>query len=419
MYIEKIRDELKCVGCGNCCNGCPVDAISMRQDNCGFLAPFIDKQKCIDCGKCETVCPINGLIYTEKSDFPNTKIIAAKDVDFLKDVASGGLCSLLMDCFVTQLSGYICGAVYDKNFAVKHVLTNDKDLLKEMRHSKYVQSDLNSCVCEIEELLKKKQYVLFIGTACQVYAVKKYLKKEYERLFCVDLVCHGVPSPKVQQEYIKYLEKDGKKVAGLNNRNKKQYKHSYVSTYLVDYKDGSKIINRYSDDPMADAFFSHLSIRETCFDCSFKTIGRISDLTVGDFWFSEQYGMGEDKLGVNLCLIQSEKGNDLLNFVKNNLIEIDIQTERAVLLNGGMIYSSCKMNKNRTAFFSELGNIPFDDLVFKYDGMSKGTKFKNHLREIIAPALRKTRYYNMQLKKSHDARLKKSIPLDKKGKLHY
>lgn len=419
MYIINIRNSKKCVGCSNCSNGCPVNAITMIPDNFGFLVPKVDVEKCINCGKCEKVCPVNGLKYSDESELPKAKIVQAKDSSILLDVASGGLCTLLMEYFIKQLSGYVCGAVYDADFKVRHIVSNDIQSIYEMRHSKYVQSDLNSCIIDIEQLLKLGNYVLFIGTGCQVYAVKKYLRREYDRFFCIDLVCHGTPSPKVQKEYVTYLESRGKKIKHLNNRNKKIYKHSYVSTYLVEYTDGTNRIHRYSDDPMADAFFTHLSIRDSCFNCLFKTIGRISDLTVGDFWFSEQYGMGEDHLGVNLCLIQSDKGSMLLDFVNYALKEVDIDSERAIILNGGMIYSSCKMNKNRDVFFSELGQIPFDDLVFKYDGISKNIKFKNRLREVFSPILRRTKYYNTRLKKSHDLRLKRDIPQEKKGKLHY
>lgn len=123
------------------------------------------------------------------------------------------------------------------------------------------------------------------------------------------------------------------------------------------------MVKRYSDDPMADAFFSHLSIRSVCFDCAFKTLHRLSDLTIGDFWFSEQYGFGEDLLGINLCLIQSEKGKELLNSIQSQTEMRQIDAKDANLLNGGMLYSSCPANKNRTLFFRELGTIPLDYLV--------------------------------------------------------
>lgn len=40
--------------------------------------------------------------------------------------------------------------------------------------------------------LDAQNSVLFSGTSCQVAGLKKYLGKEYDNLFCVDIVCHGV-----------------------------------------------------------------------------------------------------------------------------------------------------------------------------------------------------------------------------------
>lgn len=419
MFIEEIRDTQKCVGCSNCKNACPVQAIDMIEDKEGFLAPNINHDKCVNCGKCEKVCPNHQLKYRDVESLPEVRLVRTKNEDLLKETASGGICTVLSNYFVGKKNGYVCGALYDDNFRVIHTLTNSLTDIERMRQSKYVQSDLGSCFSDIETKLRSGVYVLFIGTGCQVYALKKYLNKDYDKLFCIDLICHGVPSPKVQREYVAYLQEKYGEIKHINNRYKKTYAHSYVSTYFTEYKTGRKVVKRYSDDPMADAFFSHLSIRPSCFDCAFKTLHRLSDLTIGDFWFSEQYGFGEDLLGINLCLIQSGKGEELLNSIKSQTEMRQIDAKDAILLNGGMLYSSCPVNKNRTAFFKELGTIPLDYLVRKYDGKSITNRLKNRIRELIAPVLRSTKYYNKQLVKSARSRVKRTIPEDKKGMLYY
>ena len=415
MFIEKIRDTKKCVGCNNCKNACPVQAVEMCEDEEGFLVPQVHHEKCVNCLKCENVCPNHQLKYKHVDNLPEACLVRSKDKKILKETASGGICTCLSYYFIHEKKGYVCGAVYDDNFRVVHILTNDLEAIDRMRQSKYVQSDLGKCFDEIEDRLKLGIYVLFIGTGCQIYALKKYLSKSYDNLFCIDLICHGVPSPKVQREYITYLQKKYGDIKHINNRYKKMYSHSYVSTYLSEYKNGRKVVKRYSDDPMADAFFSHLSIRPSCFKCEFKTLHRLSDLTIGDFWFSEQYGFGEDILGINLCLIQSEKGQQLLNFIQSQTEMKKIDAKEAIVLNGGMLYSSCLENKNRSAFFKELGTKPLDYLVQKYDGKSKKNRMKNIIRELIAPFLRTTKYYNKQLVRSAKSRVKRTIPEDKRG----
>lgn len=419
MFIEQIRDTGHCIGCNNCKNICPVSAISMISDKEGFLIPNVDYNKCVNCAKCEKVCPNYKLKYKKIDDFPEAFLVKAKNKQLLKTTASGGVCTLLAQYFINEKRGYVCGAVYDENFKVVHIVTNSLSEIERMRQSKYAQSNLEKCFIEIENKLKQDIHILFIGTGCQVYALKRFLGKEYATLYSIDLICHGVPSPKVQQEYVKYLQTKGGMIKHINNRYKKLYKHSYVSTYLTEYKNGKKSIKRYSDDPMADAFFSHLSIRNTCFHCAFKTLHRLSDITVGDFWFSEQYGFEEDLLGINLCLVQSERGKELLKFIENEAEKIIIDSKTAIVLNGGMLYSSCPENKNRTMFFERLGSVPFEQLVFKYDGKSKLNKVKNFLRELLAPFLRLTRYYNKQLVKSAKERLNRTIPDDKTGLMYY
>ena len=391
----------------------------MLEDKEGFIIPNVNHDKCINCLKCEKVCPNHQLKYKNIESLPQTYLIKAKDKDILKETASGGICTILSNYFIREKGGYVCGAVYDDDFRVEHILTNKLSNIERMRQSKYVQSDLGSCFIDIDKKLRAGIPILFIGTACQVYALKKYIGKDYETLFCIDLICHGVPSPKVQRKYIEYLCKKYGEVKRINNRHKKTYKHSYVSTYFSEYKNGRTVIKRYSDDPMADAFFSHLSIRPSCFECSFKTLHRLSDLTIGDFWFSEQYGFGEDLLGINLCLKQSEKGQKLLDNIQEQVQIKQIDSKDAILLNGGMLYSSCPMNPNRIAFFNELEEIPFGQLVKKYDGKSKKDRLKNKMRELFAPILRNTTYYNKQFAKSAKSRSKRTIPEDKKGLLYY
>ena len=413
MYIEAIRDEGACVGCGNCEKVCPTGAVKMQPDSKGFLNPSVDHDRCVSCGKCERCCPTEGIKYSPQETLPDSVIIQNTQKVELDNSASGGLCSLLASYFINTLHGFVCGAVYHENFEVRHIVTDSEADIERMRGSKYVQSDLRDCFARVKALLGENKPVLFIGTTCQVYALIKFLNGKPSNLFCVDLICHGVPSPLVQREYVKYLTDKYGELTGMNNRYKRHYPHSYVSVYSATTKKGKTYTGRYSDDPMADAFFSHLSVRDSCFNCRFKTVRRMSDLTAGDFWFSEKFGMGEDLYGVNLCLIQSEAGRKLLEAIGDRITSHPIDTKTAVLLNGGMIYGSCPKNKNREKFFEELGKTDFLTLVRKYDGIGKKMRIKYYLREGIAPVLRRTKYYNVRLSKNAEGRLKRKLPEDK------
>lgn len=419
MFIEEIVKSNRCVGCRNCENICPANSIKMKNDEEGFLVPDIDYGLCISCNQCQFVCPNYQLKYREEKKLPNAIILRNLDINSAKKSASGGLCTDLAYSFLETKGGYICGCIYDSSFRAFHIITNEIQMIDKMRGSKYVQSDLTDCFKQIKEKLNQNIFVLFIGVGCQVYALKKFLKKEYDNLYTIDLLCHGVPSPLVFKTYIEWLIGKYKKLIYINNRDKKLYLNSYVPVYSYIIGSGKKIQRRYSDDPMATSFYNHLSIRKCCFDCSFKTIHRISDLTIGDFWFSEQIGFGKDQYGVNLCVIQSEKGKSLLEIIKSDFNYCDIDTDLAVVLNGGMFYESVKASPNRANFFSELGKISFDKLVFKYDGVGKVKRLKYFLREIVAPMLRLTNYYFIKKTQEFNKRKQRKVPLNKKGLTYY
>ena len=66
-----------------------------------------------------------------------------------------------------------------------------------MQSSKYLQSNIGYCYSDIQKMLNSGVKVLFTGTPCQVAGLRSYLRKDYENLYCADIICHGVPSPKL------------------------------------------------------------------------------------------------------------------------------------------------------------------------------------------------------------------------------
>lgn len=54
--LYKIKEE--CCGCTACYAICSQNAITMTEDEEGFLYPQIDNDICVKCYRCLKVCPI-------------------------------------------------------------------------------------------------------------------------------------------------------------------------------------------------------------------------------------------------------------------------------------------------------------------------------------------------------------------------
>lgn len=198
----EIKDKSQCCGCNACVQRCPKQCIAMCEDEEGFLYPEVDEAICIDCGLCENVCPV---INQADARIP-LQVYAAKNTDekIRMHSSSGGVFSILAEQTIKQ-GGVVFGARFDENWEVKHDYTETIDGVSVFRGSKYVQSKTGDTFKQAEQFLKQNRKVLFSGTPCQIVALKRYLKKEYENLLLVDFICHGVPSLGVWRKYLKQV----------------------------------------------------------------------------------------------------------------------------------------------------------------------------------------------------------------------
>lgn len=231
IYFDS-NNKSDCNGCGVCALRCPKKAITMVEDEEGFLYPEIDESKCVHCGLCKKVCSNN----PTKINNEQTYITQNKNKDILNDSSSGGMFDILAN-YILDKNGIVFGVKYDNNLNVIHAYTKSKKGLEKFRHSKYVRSDLKNTYKEVEKFLKDDQYVLFTGTPCQCAGLKSYLMKDYEKLITCDIICHANPSPKVFDMFKKNLEnKYSKKIINIDFRNKKKYgwhSGSHMDVFLM------------------------------------------------------------------------------------------------------------------------------------------------------------------------------------------
>ncbi len=301
-----------------------------------------------------------------------------KDSDIRLKSSSGGVSHELAKHVIAN-KGYVFGVVYNEKMEVIHYGTNILSELDLFYGSKYVQSNLNNSYKQIEELLKEDKLVLFIGTPCQVYGLTKFLKEPYENLLTCDFVCHGVPKPKVFSDYKKEMEKKFKsKITEINFR----YKDSRdVSNILLRFKNGKKYIRHNSLDRYYKLFLNSLSICERCFSCSFSNLNRVSDITIGDFWGIEKSIKNfDDYKGVSLCIINTEKGNQIFNNIKNKFDVAVNDLEHCLQPN---LVRPTPKNKDYDDFWECYNKYGYEVASKKYATISLKVKIKNMLFKLL------------------------------------
>lgn len=312
MKIDSVGSE-NCSGCSLCSITCPQKCITMQGDEEGFLQPVIDTKVCIDCGVCYKVCPCKeNLLYDRNPVYYATAI---KDKQLLKKSSSGGFFIALASSFIEQ-GGYVCGCVFNEQMEAKHICTNKQSDVKRMMGSKYVQSNITTCLLEVKKLLKEDKQILFTGTACQVAAVKQYTNNA-ANLYCVDILCHGVPSPLYFKKYVDYLQgKHHGKLTKIEFRNKeKRGWGAEHRTYYEIEKNGVVEGHRPFLPAYFSAFFWGINLRESCYNCKFTGTNRVSDITIGDFWGAWYFFKKSFTEGVSIVSINTEKGGSLFKSI--------------------------------------------------------------------------------------------------------
>ena len=304
----------KCTGCGACANACPFQAISVCENKNGFLYPQIDENLCINCKKCEKICPENNN-FQRKTNYTSPECLAvwAKEEIRLPS-ASGGVFGAIAKAFLAE-GNYVCGAVYESIYRVKHIVTNKTSDLPQIIGSKYVQSNTENCYREIKQILDKGYKVLFCGCPCQVAGLFSVVG-EHNSLFTMDLVCHGVPGYEFYLDYLKKYEEPEK----IDFRDKSVF--GWSSSINLTLKDGRIVRKSCDEDTFFKGFLPCIVQRESCSQCSYSSLPRIGDLTIGDFWGIRDYKRNlDDGKGTSVVLVNNEKGKFLMeNF--HNLFQL-------------------------------------------------------------------------------------------------
>ena len=356
-----IEDKKECCGCWACYNACPKHCIGMKEDEEGFRYPVVDASLCIDCGLCEKVCPV---IHADKADTPHAQqgfLAQHKDEDIRKESTSGGAFTAIASWIIRQ-GGIVYGAGYRKGtFIVEHQGVETEKDLSVFRNSKYVQSNVMNTFKEALGHLKAGRWVCFSGTPCQIEGFRSFLRgREYEKLVCVDLVCHGIPSPRILTRYIEAQQTlIGGEFTNVLFRDK-FYGYHY-SSFSIYNKERDKDYHKGVDsNAYLRAFFNNLSDRPSCYDCRFKKRYRKSDLTLWDCFPIEKFTKQMDGKGTTRVLVQSDKGEMIMNAIRDELRTVRVEPDKLVK-DVREMFHSVPMNPQREQFFTDCNTmLPVD-----------------------------------------------------------
>ncbi len=325
-----------CCGCNACEQLCPKKCITFEYDSEGFLYPQVDKNLCIECGICTSHCPVIQKVECGK----NPEVFAAKYTDsgsVFKSTSGGIFIPLALN--VLKKGGVVFGCAYDGELKAKHIAVESEKELCRLQGSKYVQSDTRGVYSRVKKELEKGRYVLFSGTGCQCAGLKTYLKKDYEKLLISDIVCHGVPSPKLFEKYIEYMGKKlGGKLTEYNFRSKE--KRGWDLYYKA--KNTKKSKSDYGFfDPYYNAFLTGKTYRESCYKCKFANAARAGDITLADYWgIQKMHPDFYDKNGVSLVLINSDKGKKAWDEISGRIKAVPSTIEKASVMNKNLVAPS-------------------------------------------------------------------------------
>lgn len=357
-----VKNKEDCCGCSACSNICPQHCIRMEFDEEGFLYPEVDEKRCINCNLCVKVCPVLNPISGQQEQ-PLCFVAYARDGTLRMNSSSGGIFGVLAQ-YVLSCGGTVFGAGFDSNLSVVHRGVDSIDQLHKIQGSKYVQSDILDSYIQVKKLLLNDKLVLFSGTECQIAGLRSYLGgAEYPNLITIDVLCHGVPSPKVMKKYFLWQEKENNsKIAEAYFRDKTWGWKNY--SILLNFSNHSKYQCKATQDCYMKLFLSNICLRPSCYTCHFKGYNRLSDLTLGDAWGVENHlPEMDDGKGTSVILVHTDKGNQLLALVKEKICIKEADLIQAIPPTAASIQFAVP-HMNRGLFFAKLNKgADFPELV--------------------------------------------------------
>lgn len=358
----------------------------MKADSEGFLYPSVTAEACTECGICETVCPA---LQPEKAALPRDVVFAAKAKSdkLRKESSSGGVFGVLAEKILSE-GGVVFAAKFDRAFHLSHSACRHVEDLQAYKGSKYLQSDMGNCYKEVRDALSTSCKVLFVGTPCQVMGLKLFLAKPFANLITMEVVCHGVPSPKV---FAKYLDETCKrKDIAPRELDSISFRSKDISWgfFSMKFRARGKTVYRATlhKDPFLRVFLKNLDLRPSCGNCPAKNFASDSDITAGDYWGVGSFHPYMDDFGGVSALILKDKS--LVSLFDKRKIELERSKYRYVLKQNPALEHSAKHHPDRDEYMRRVFTEGFYRATAPYLKNDFSKNLKRNLRQVLSKVKR-------------------------------
>lgn len=374
-----------CSGCGYCQQICPVDAIKMKNDSHGFMHPNVELNKCIQCGKCLNECPYQNKEKRKRglTDYPQSIFAAwSKNAEMVMRSSSGGIFYELAEKTI-QEGGIVYGAAFDKNFSLVHQRINRIEDVKPLMGSKYVQSNAFTSFESVINDIESGKKVLFVGTPCQISALKKLLdkNKNKDNLLLVDFVCHGVPSQMLVRDHIQYVELYFNKP--LDEYIPRSKVLGWGAGELFVFKNGLREYRHPITQAYSKVFYSNCALRGSCYNCPYTDFNRPGDLTIADYWGIEQKRPDlYRKEGVSLLLVNSENGKRFVDSI-DTLVLSETDKDTIIKEKQPHLYYPIKKPDVYRKFWEEYERKGWRYIIEKYAECERKNLLKWKIKRIL------------------------------------
>lgn len=348
----RIDDKHACCGCSACVQSCPRQCLTMAEDAEGFLYPTPSERAadCNECGLCEQACP---LLHRAEAREP-LQVLAVKNANEQERMASssGGV-FIALASHTIEAGGVVFGAIFDEQWEVVIAPAERMEAVWPMMGSKYVQARVGNAFQQARQALREGRQVLFSGSPCQIAALRRFLRKPYTNLLCVDFLCHGVPSPAVWRRYVQEIQQQHAPIRSIRMRDKGTGWMRASFSVIFHNMAGEEVPSlacTYYEDPYIKGFLSDIYLRPSCYGCASKGGRSGSDLTIADYW-----GIGrvmpdfDDDRGVGLVLLNTPAGEAA--FASLPMVVRPSTIEDARTYNGGF-NEHLRMPAMRPKFFA-------------------------------------------------------------------